>query len=123
MPIYEYRCKECHQVFEKWRKHVEDETVSHSCPICKGAAERLISHSTFALKGGGWYVTEYGSRKREQAAEGKAGEDSCTTAAAGPAAKGCDAPCGKAPACGEKSGPAAGTVSPACLNCAADARS
>jgi putative FmdB family regulatory protein len=63
MPIYEYRCKECQQVFEEWSKHVEDAKTRHTCPICRGEAERLISHTSFALKGGGWYVTEYGSHK------------------------------------------------------------
>ena len=70
MPIYEYRCKECHQLFEEWSKHIEDDGVQHSCPICKGAAVRLMSNTSFALKGSGWYVTEYGSRSnnRESAA-------------------------------------------------------
>ena len=63
MPIYEYRCKDCQQVFEEWCKHIEDDKVHHICPICKGEAQRLISHTSFALKGGGWYVTEYGSHK------------------------------------------------------------
>jgi putative FmdB family regulatory protein len=63
MPIYEYRCKECQQVFEEWSKHVEDAKTRHTCPICRGEAERLISHTSFALKGSGWYVTEYGTHK------------------------------------------------------------
>jgi putative FmdB family regulatory protein len=66
MPIYEYRCKECQQVFEEWCKHIEDEKTRHTCPICRGEAERLISHTSFALKGGGWYVTEYGSHKGKE---------------------------------------------------------
>ena len=83
MPIYEYRCKECQQVFEEWRKHVEDEDVTHNCPICKGPAQRLVSHTSFALKGGGWYVTEYGSRKNESASCSKpASSDTSTTKAA-----------------------------------------
>lgn len=63
MPIYEYRCTECHQVFEEWCKHVEDGNGPRSCPICKGQSKRLISHTSFALKGGGWYATEYGTHK------------------------------------------------------------
>ena len=66
MPIYEYRCKICHQVFEEWCKHVEDGDVSRVCPICKGEAKRLISNTSFALKGEGWYVTEYGNRKGKE---------------------------------------------------------
>lgn len=86
MPIYEYRCKECQQLFEEWCQHVEDESVPHYCPICKGQAQRLVSHTSFALKGGGWYVTEYGSHKNWQ--EDKAPSSpapSCTGADTGAA--------------------------------------
>jgi putative FmdB family regulatory protein len=72
MPIYEYRCTECQQVFEEWCKHVNDGMASRTCPICKGKANRLISNTTFALKGGGWYVTEYGSRKKNATPDGAA---------------------------------------------------
>lgn len=85
MPIYEYRCKECQQVFEEWCKHIEDKTVSHSCPICKGEAERLISNTSFALKGGGWYVTEYGSHKdKGEKAETKTAEPAAPAPVATP---------------------------------------
>jgi len=63
MPIYEYRCAECQQLFEEWCKQVEDKSAIHNCPICKGEARRIISNTSFALKGSGWYVTEYGSRR------------------------------------------------------------
>lgn len=58
MPIYEYRCKECQQVFEEWQKDFAEHEFS--CPVCGGASERLISNTSFVLKGGGWYVTDYG---------------------------------------------------------------
>lgn len=63
MPIYEYRCTDCHQLFEEWCRHIESANVPHFCPICKGSAKRLVSNTSFALKGGGWYATEYGTRK------------------------------------------------------------
>ena len=61
MPIYEYRCNECQQVFEEWQKGFEEKEVS--CPICGGRATRIISQSAFILKGSGWYVTDYCNRK------------------------------------------------------------
>lgn len=81
MPIYEYQCKECKQLFEEWRRHVEDEDAVHACPICKGEARRLISNTSFALKGGGWYVTDYGSHKNRQdeSAPACAQSESCTS--------------------------------------------
>ena len=65
MPIYEYRCVECQQLFEEWCKQVEDKSATHKCPICKGEARRIMSSTTFALKGSGWYVTDYSSRRDE----------------------------------------------------------
>ncbi len=57
MPIYEYRCNDCQQVFEEWQKGFEDREMV--CPVCGGASSRLISNSAFVLKGSGWYVTDY----------------------------------------------------------------
>ena len=69
MPIYEYSCKKCNQVFEEWLK--EFDVPSMPCPQCGGEGERMISMPSFILKGGGWYATEYGGRGRE---DGPAGE-------------------------------------------------
>ena len=63
MPIYEYRCADCHQVFEEWQKTFEEKPLT--CPVCGGTAARMVSNTTFMLKGGGWYVTEYGNRKQK----------------------------------------------------------
>lgn len=58
MPIYEYRCEKCGKEFEKWQKF--SDPVVDKCPTCAGKSRRLISQSTFVLKGTGWYVTDYG---------------------------------------------------------------
>lgn len=57
MPIYEYRCADCHLEFERMQK-VSDPPVD-SCPSCAGTVQKLISRSAFHLKGDGWYVTDY----------------------------------------------------------------
>lgn len=57
MPIYEYRCQECQQTFEEWQKDFTERQTP--CPVCGGKAERLISSSSFVLKGGGWYSDLY----------------------------------------------------------------
>lgn len=57
MPIYEYRCQSCGAEFEEWQK-ITDPAVAQ-CSACGGNASRLISRSTFILKGTGWYVTDY----------------------------------------------------------------
>ena len=66
MPIYEYSCNACNTVFEEWHRHADD-IREQPCPKCHKAARRLISNTSFVLKGGGWYVTEYGNRKSESA--------------------------------------------------------
>ena len=62
MPIYEYQCSQCSAISEEWCKHFED-TSSVACPVCGKDAHRLISRTSFALKGSGWYATEYGTLK------------------------------------------------------------
>ena len=47
MPIYEYRCEECDQAFEKLARTFREEVA---CPECGSAlVERLLS--TFAMSG------------------------------------------------------------------------
>jgi putative FmdB family regulatory protein len=58
MPLYEYKCAVCGNVFEV-RQKFSDEPL-HAHPGCGGAVERLISAPTLQFKGSGWYVTDYG---------------------------------------------------------------
>ena len=60
MPIYEYECSKCGHQSEVWQKF-SDEPLTE-CTICNGKMKKLISHSTFHLKGSGWYVTDYASK-------------------------------------------------------------
>ena len=65
MPIYEYQCVECNKVFEALQKISEDPLTE--CRFCKGKVEQLISQTSFQLKGGGWYVTDYANRSTSPA--------------------------------------------------------
>lgn len=60
MPIYEYQCSKCGEVFEAFQK-ITDEPLS-KCKFCQGKVEKLISQSSFQLKGTGWYLTDYAKR-------------------------------------------------------------
>lgn len=60
MPIYEYECVQCGKVEEAVQK-VSDAPLT-SCKHCSGELHKLISHSSFHLKGSGWYVTDYASK-------------------------------------------------------------
>ncbi|HFC46438.1 MAG TPA: zinc ribbon domain-containing protein [Dissulfuribacter thermophilus] len=57
MPIYEYECEACGKVVEKWQKISEAPLTT--CEECGGRLHKLISMSSFHLKGSGWYVTDY----------------------------------------------------------------
>jgi len=59
MPIYEYQCSMCEKTFEIFQKITEDPLKK--CPDCGGDVNRLISQTSFALKGGGWYKDGYTS--------------------------------------------------------------
>jgi putative FmdB family regulatory protein len=56
MPIYEYRCEHC-GVFEEMQR-ITDPPLER-CPTCRRKVVRLISHTSFQLKGTGWYATDY----------------------------------------------------------------
>jgi len=61
MPIYEYKCKKCGKEFEVFQG-VADPAV-RTCKFCRGSVHKLMSLSSFQLKGSGWYVTDYGGKK------------------------------------------------------------
>ena len=56
MPIYEYQCQKC-GTFEVTQKITEK--ALGKCPTCKGKVKKLISNTSFQLKGTGWYITDY----------------------------------------------------------------
>lgn len=69
MPIYEYECSKCGKIDEVLQ-HFSDKPLT-KCRYCSGKLHKLISHSSFHLKGSGWYVTDYGSGSKNTAASGK----------------------------------------------------
>lgn len=79
MPLYEYHCRRCNEVFEVRQKFSDDPLVTHDG--CGGEVDRLLSPPALQFKGTGWYVTDYGrnggstaengSSKPKPKAEGK----------------------------------------------------
>jgi putative FmdB family regulatory protein len=61
MPIYEYKCKKCGKEFEMFQGIADP--AAKSCKYCKGQVHKLMSVSSFHLKGSGWYATDYGGKK------------------------------------------------------------
>ena len=60
MPIYEYECTNCGRIEEVIQKFSDKPLAK--CSQCKGKLHKLISHSSFHLKGTGWYVTDYAGK-------------------------------------------------------------
>ncbi|MBI5073945.1 MAG: zinc ribbon domain-containing protein [Nitrospirae bacterium] len=71
MPIYEYKCDKCRKHHEIMQKITEKSLTI--CPGCGGNLKKLISSTSFVLKGSGWYVTDYGNKNRKSA--GKEGSE------------------------------------------------
>jgi putative FmdB family regulatory protein len=80
MPIYEYECAKCGHQTEVWQR-ITDQSIT-KCERCKGKMRRLISQSSFHLKGTGWYVTDYASNKGTDAKKPKKTESKAPEAAA-----------------------------------------
>ena len=70
MPIYEYRCESCSRELEKIQKF-SDQPLK-DCPECgKPSLKKLVSASSFRLKGTGWYETDFKNKNKPAANEEK----------------------------------------------------
>jgi putative FmdB family regulatory protein len=79
MPIYEYVCSACGHDLEVMQSI--SEAPLKTCPACKRRTlKKMVSAAGFALKGTGWYVTDFRDK-------GKKKDDKKKDAAAGDAAK------------------------------------
>lgn len=57
MPIYEYQCEKCSNIDELLMS-LSDPAPTH-CSKCQGPVHKKLSNTSFALKGSGWYATDY----------------------------------------------------------------
>lgn len=62
MPIYEYGCTKCGEIEEALQRFSDKPLTK--CKHCSGRLHKLISQSTFHLKGTGWYVTDYADKSK-----------------------------------------------------------
>jgi len=63
MPIYEYQCQKCGEIEEALQKFSDKPLTK--CKQCSGKLHKLVSQSSFHLKGSGWYVTDYTNRSKD----------------------------------------------------------
>jgi putative FmdB family regulatory protein len=84
MPTYEYECRKCGHLFEKFQS-MTDERLK-SCPECKGRVDRLIGTGAgIIFKGSGFYETDYRSDSYQKGAQ-KASSSSAVSTASSKAA-------------------------------------
>jgi putative FmdB family regulatory protein len=95
MPIYEFKCESCGTVTERLQRM--DDKPLKKCPKCGGSVRKIVSRSSFQLKGGGWYVTDYGKgtggaagtkKKSKSAEEGSKSESAKRESASSAAEEG-----------------------------------
>jgi len=70
MPLYEYKCKKCGEIFEVVQK-VNDPPLK-VCIKCGGPVSKMLSSPAIQFKGSGWYITDYArSNNQDQNKEKK----------------------------------------------------
>jgi putative FmdB family regulatory protein len=82
MPIYEYSCQKCGVV--EVTQRITEKTLA-KCPACKSKVKKLISNTSFQLKGTGWYVTDYA--RKGQNGESKSDDASKPSSSSSPSAE------------------------------------
>ena len=71
MPVYEYECSSCGGRFELMQKF--SDPAPTACQLCKAEGVRkMLSPTSFVLKGSGWYATDYPTADRKQAGTSEA---------------------------------------------------
>jgi putative FmdB family regulatory protein len=72
MPLYEYKCDKCGNLFEVMQKFADEPLKTHQ--DCGGTVHRLLSAPALQFKGSGWYITDYaksgGAAKNSSSSEG-----------------------------------------------------
>jgi len=70
MPIYEYKCSECHSKIELIQN--VGANAPEICPKCGtvGSLTKAVTSASFVLKGGGWYETDFKKRNGSSGSEG-----------------------------------------------------
>ncbi|MDP2644846.1 MAG: zinc ribbon domain-containing protein [Desulfobacterales bacterium] len=79
MPIYEYECTKCGGL-EEIIQSFSDRPLT-KCRHCSGKLQKLVSQSSFHLKGSGWYATDYANKSQSTPSPPEKKEAATTDAA------------------------------------------
>ncbi len=102
MPVYEYSCKSCEKTIDVLQK-VSDPTPE-ACSACgaQGSLSKVVSRSSFVLKGGGWYSDLYSSTKKDGGASSSDSSSSSSSSSSSAPAASSSTPAPVAAAAGDK---------------------
>ncbi len=83
MPIYEFKCTDCGNKDEVLLSFSDPEPAH--CSLCQGPTQKIISQTSFSLKGSGWYASDYGrNNSSTNAKDDSAKDDSAKDDSANP---------------------------------------
>jgi putative FmdB family regulatory protein len=85
MPLYEYECSKCGRIDEVLQKFSDKPQAK--CKHCSGKLHKLISHSSFHLKGTGWYITDYANKSQSTATPSDKGKQETNQSSESPSKK------------------------------------
>lgn len=77
MPIYEYECLKCGDVLEAFQKF--NDAPFSTCSKCGGDLRKIISNTSFILKGTGWYKTDYAADSKKDKVSDKKSDSKADT--------------------------------------------
>jgi|SRR3990172_8777046 len=78
MPIYEYQCTACGHEFEALQKM--SDALLTDCPACaKPELRKMVSATSFHLKGKGWYQTDFKDTGKKTPADSSDGKTAAST--------------------------------------------
>ena len=108
MPVYEYECPVC-GVFEHTQSMSDDPLSSCATKGCRRKVKRLISSSSFQLKGGGWYSEGYQKGSGGDSSKDSGSASSADSSSDSSAASSADSSSDSSPSGGSDSSPGSGS--------------
>ena len=81
MPLYEYQCEKCGDIFEVMQKFSDEPVKVHE--KCGGGVRRLLSAPALQFKGSGWYVNDYAKGSSSTPTSSKSDSESSSKSDAG----------------------------------------
>ncbi|HQS99067.1 FmdB family zinc ribbon protein [Acidovorax sp.] len=80
MPIYAYKCRACGHAADEMQK-ISDAPLT-VCPSCgESAYAKQLTAAGFALKGSGWYATDFKGGSKPAETQAEAPSHACGTGA------------------------------------------